>query len=333
MITKFELESFIERIVSLERIIIQAHDFPDHDAISSAYALSHIFQSRGATTLIVYNGNIDRISLTNMIDWLDIPALHINKVTLSLADKIVTVDGCMGEKNVFDLPGDEIAVIDHHQVASPNDLWFSDIRPEYGATATIIYEYFRLLDLEMPSNVATALMVGLNYDTANLTRGFCSADIKSFDYFNTHSNLDIVNKVCRNEIELNELKLFEHAMGVVQIELGIATVFMALDCPKNMLGILSDFLLKVNEIDVVIVATEMNSNIQLSLRSECPKTNVGLVAREILNDSKQGFGGGHSHMAGGIILNDHKHFYGINNKYHFKPFVERFIELRKIRNA
>lgn len=328
MITKLELDKFIARIVALERIVIQAHDFPDHDAISSAYALAHLFQSRGATTLIVYNGSIDRISLSNMIKWLEIPALHISKVTLSPADKIVTVDGCIGEKNVLDLPGDEIAVIDHHQVTAPKNLWFSDVRPEYGATATIIYEYYRLLDLKMPSNVATALMVGLNIDTANLTRGFCSADILSFAYFNTHSKLDLVNKVCRNEIELKELRLFEHAMSLVQIELGIATVFMTVDCPKNMLGILSDFLLKVNEIDVVIVAVEVNDNIQISLRSECPKTNVGLVAREILNNKERGFGGGHSHMAGGIILKNHKHHFGQKNRYHFSPFVERFIELR-----
>ena len=328
MKTITELEDFIERIVALDRIVIQAHDFPDHDAISSAYALAHLFQTRGATALIVYNGNIDRISLSNMIEWLDIPALHISKVTLSSADKIVTVDGCIGEKNVLDLPGDEIAVIDHHQVTAPDDLWFADVRPEYGATATIVYEYYRLLDLEMPRNVATALMVGLNIDTANLTRGFCSADIHSFAYFNEHSKLDIVNRICRNEIELKELQLFEHAMGLVQIELGVATVFMTVDCPKNMLGILSDFLLKVNEIDVVIVAVESNENIQISLRSECPKTNVGLVAREILNDRGRGFGGGHSHMAGGIILKDHKYHFGLDNEYHFTPFVERFIELR-----
>ena len=246
MITKAELDSFIERVVALERIIIQAHDFPDHDAISSAYALAHLFQSRGATTLIVYNGNIDRVSLSNMIGWLEIPAFHISEVALSTADKIITVDGCIGEKNIMDLPGDEIAVVDHHQVLAPDNLWFSDIRPEYGATATIVYEYYRLLDLEMPTNVATALMVGLNIDTANLTRGFCDADIHSFAYFNEHSKLDIVNKVCRNEIELQELQFFQHAMAVVQIEFGIATVFMSLDCPKNMLGILGDFLLKVN---------------------------------------------------------------------------------------
>ncbi|MBL4942351.1 MAG: DHH family phosphoesterase [Colwellia sp.] len=330
MITKTELENFVERIVVLDRIIIQAHDFPDHDAISSAYALAHLFQAKGATTLIVYNGNIDRISLSNMIDWLEIPVFHINQVTLSPADKIVTVDGCIGEKNVLDLPGDEIAVIDHHQVTAPPNLWFSDIRPEYGATATILYEYYCLLGLKMPRNVATALMVGLNIDTANLTRGFVNADIRSFAYFNNNARLDIVNKVCRNEIELKELALFTHAMSRVQIELGVATVFMTVACPKNMLGILSDFLLKVNEIDVVIVATQANDNIQISLRSECPKTNVGLVAREILNDSGRGFGGGHSHMAGGIILKDHKHHFGLIDQYHFKPFVERFIELRTV---
>jgi hypothetical protein len=42
-----------------------------------------------------------------------------------------------------------------------------------------------------------------------------------------------------------------------------------------MLGVLADFLLSVNEFDVVAVALENNCSLQLSLRSECPKINVG----------------------------------------------------------
>jgi nanoRNase/pAp phosphatase (c-di-AMP/oligoRNAs hydrolase) len=86
---------------------------------------------------------------------------------------------CVGEKNVTDLTGEEVAVIDHHQVTPAAGLWYEDIRPDYGATATIIYEYYQQLGLAMPVAVATALQVGLNIDTANLTRGFCEADVET----------------------------------------------------------------------------------------------------------------------------------------------------------
>ena len=323
------LTVFIEKLRKLPRVFIQAHDFPDHDAIASAWALSYLLRTHNIESAIVYNGIIDRISLCNLINWLKIPVIHCSKAELGFADKIITVDGCIGEKNVIDLIGQEIAVIDHHQVTAPPGLLFEDIRPNYGATATIISEYFDLLKIEMPSEIATALQVGLNVDTAGLTRGFCEADITAFVKFHARADSDLVNKICRNSLELVDLELFQNASSRVQVEHRIGWVLLDVDCPKNMLGILGDFLLCVNEIDVVLVAAVIRQNIQLSLRSECPKVNVGLVSRQILNDTKMGFGGGHAHMAGGLILSDYKNEFFSGDDYHFAPFIECFHQLRQ----
>jgi nanoRNase/pAp phosphatase (c-di-AMP/oligoRNAs hydrolase) len=316
------ISQFFKQLKPLKRVVIQAHDFPDHDAISAAYGLSIILQSLGLKTLIVYNGNIDRISLSNMIEWLEIPIVHCSKASLTPHDKIITVDGCIGEKNVTDMPGTEIAVIDHHTVTPPNKLWFCDVRPHYGATATIIYEYFQLLNIELPQNVATALLVGLNIDTANLTRGFCNADLKAFLAFNQMADLDLVNRICRNSLVENELTSFYQVCDSVTSTDGIAMVLLKDPCAKNLLGVLADFLLSVNEYDIVIVAMNYNQGIQLSLRSECPKVNVGKLLRETLNYKQRGFGGGHAHMAGGIILSDQKHHFVESKEAHFKPILD-----------
>ena len=155
---KQKLNKFLQLLSPLQRVVIQAHDFPDHDAIASAYGLATLLQAMGMNTLIVYNGHVDRISLANMIEWLDIPVIHCNKAKLTAHDKIITVDGCIGEKNVTDIQGEEIAVIDHHNVTPPKGLWYCDVRSNYGATATIIYEYFSSLNIDIPEKVATALI-------------------------------------------------------------------------------------------------------------------------------------------------------------------------------
>lgn len=322
------LLQFFKQLRPLQRVVIQAHDFPDHDAISSAYGLSLLLQSFGMKTLIVYNGEIDRISLSNMIEWLNIPVVHCSNAYLNTNDCIITVDGCIGEKNVTDLPGAEIAVIDHHTVTPPNDLWFSDIRPNYGATATIIFEYYQLLNVVMPMKVASALLIGLNIDTANLTRGFCNADLKAFIHFNQLADLETVNKICRNSLIINELVNFEETCKSVQQSDGIATVLLKQPCAKNMLGVLADFLLSVNEIDVVIVAMENNRSLQLSLRSECPKVNVGELLRNTLNNAQMGFGGGHRHMAGGLILANNTHHFVKKDNAHFDPLLKVIKKLR-----
>jgi nanoRNase/pAp phosphatase (c-di-AMP/oligoRNAs hydrolase) len=280
---KASLEKFIKQLESFERVVIQAHDFPDHDAVSAAYGLSIILQHFGMKTLIVYNGDIDRISLSNMIKFVDIPIFHCNQAGLKPDDKIITVDGCIGEKNVTDILGEEIAVIDHHDVIAPSNLWFCDIRPKYGATATIIHEYFQLVNIDMPNNVASALLVGLNIDTANLTRGFCNADLKAFLAFNEIADLELVNRICRNSLIETELISFQHLFHELRSEFGIATVLLEKPCAKNLLGVLADFLLSVNEYDVVVVAMNYNKGIQLSLRSECPYVDVGKLLRNKLN--------------------------------------------------
>ena len=55
---KDRLINFISRLSKLPRIILQAHDFPDHDAISSSYAMSVLLETQGIKSLIIYNGEI-----------------------------------------------------------------------------------------------------------------------------------------------------------------------------------------------------------------------------------------------------------------------------------
>lgn len=295
------LHEFVYYAKQYPRVVIQAHDFPDHDAISSAFALSHILAQLNIETELVYNGSIDRVSIHKMIKRCGIPIKHWQESDLVPEDIIITVDGCVGEKNLLDLPGNEVAVIDHHQVAVPGNLWFSDVRPGYGSTATIMVEYFDTLGLEMPQSVATALHIGLNIDTANLTRGYCAADIAAFSYLHQVADIDWVNRICCNTLQEMDLEYFRSALNNIFIESRVAFVYLKGDCSKNMLGILGDFVLSVEEIDVTILALSTGGNIHVSLRSEHAGCNVAELVQETLNKKGIGFGGGHGHMAGGVI--------------------------------
>jgi len=291
----------LDKLEGIKDIVIQAHDFPDHDAVSSAFALGHLLETKGIKTRLVYNGIVDRISLQNMIEILAIPIIHVSEASLVESDKIITVDGCIGEKNVTDLPGDEIAAIDHHEVTAPSSLWFSDIRPEYGSTATIMYEYYQLADEPVPRDIASALQIGLAIDTANLTRGFVEADVQAFSYFHEIADQDLVGRICRNSMQQCELVYYQKMLDVLDRHGNIAFAWLEEGCPKNMLGILGDFVLALEEVDVVILAATADKVIHLSLRSEEPTINVSNLVKEVVVNNKVGFGGGHSHMAGGIV--------------------------------
>ncbi|ADT87455.1 phosphoesterase RecJ domain protein [Vibrio furnissii NCTC 11218] len=308
-----DFKTFLASLKQCERIIVQAHDFPDHDALGSAFALAYLLRKLGFKPFITYHGFIDRISLRNLIEWLHIPIVKPHQLGLTPDDKIIVVDGCIGEKNVTDFPGLEVGVIDHHQVSAPDFVWYADIRPDYGSTATMMVEYYNQCDVDIPAKIATALLVGLTFDTANFTRAVGPADIHALLQLQSKADMAMVNRICRNQIEFHELKLFDTLLASMKREKNCAFAVLPEGCSKNMLGVLGDFLLGVDEIDMVVLSARSKEKTFLSLRSECQHNNVARIVRKALNDSGIGFGGGHPHMAGGII----NHMYQLADEFDY----------------
>lgn len=296
-----KFDQFLELLDTDERVIIQAHDFPDHDAIASAFAMAYLLSQKGFKPFLSYQGFIDRVSLHNLIGWLDIPIVKSHQLDLKPSDKIIVIDGCIGEENVTDLPGLEVAVIDHHDVKVPSYVWYSDVRTDYGSTATIMVEYFNYYKMPIPKKIATALLVGLTFDTGSFTKSIGEADIKALFQLQRRADMVTVNGICRNQIEYQELEYFDSMLASMKRDKNSAFATLPEGCPENMLGVLGDFLLTVDEIDVVVLSARSYQRTYVSLRSECKDNDVAEVVRAALNDNGIGFGGGHPHMAGGVI--------------------------------
>ena len=282
-----------------DRCFLQTHDFPDHDAVASAYGLATLLGFFDIGTSIIYQGAIQRDSLKLLIEELRIPIAPAEEVALTAQDSIVIVDGCKGNRNVTDLIGDEIGVIDHHLVGDPEDVEFIDIRPEYGACSTLIFDYYREAQIEIPGSVATALMIGLLVDTSQLTRGAIEADVDAHANLYRLCDTAFVNALLRNNIQRKDLAFYRRALEKVEIEEGLAFCYFAEGCTQNLLGIIGDFFLALKEVDFVCLAARNGGRINLSLRNENRERSAAAVVRQLI--AGIGFGGGHAEMAGGII--------------------------------
>lgn len=280
-------------------IYIQTHNFPDHDAVASGYGLKYLLEQEGFTAHLIYEGSIQRDSLVALIDHLKIPITHANEHPIKEEDKIIIVDGCKGNKNVTDLIGDEVAVIDHHEVTSPDDVEFSDIRPEYGACSTLIFKYYQELGHKTPRDIATALLCGLLVDTLQMTRGVCKDDLEAYSGLYTEADVTFVNSSLRNYIQKKELAFYRDAIDDVKIRDRYAFCFFKEGCNQNLLGIIGDFFLALQEVDFVFLCARNNTQVNFSLRSEVSQWNAALIIQDVLKGI--GFGGGHADMAGGII--------------------------------
>ncbi len=280
-------------------VFVQTHDFPDHDAIASAFGMQGVLARSGVPSRIVYHGDLQRDSLRRMIRDLGIEALPAASVEMGAADPVLIVDGCKGSKNVTDLPGDEIAVIDHHQVKSPDNVAFVDIRPELGACATLIHGYWGEAGEEIPAPVATALMIGINTDTALLTRQVSHGDIEAYADLYLRADIRLENSILRNSIQTKDLAFYRHALENVEIADRVAFCWFPAGCNQNLLGILGDFFISLEEAEFVVLCARNADVINVSVRNEREGWNASQIVQSAL--AGIGFGGGHADMAGGII--------------------------------
>ncbi len=102
-------------VLSGHRVFIQTHNYPDPDAIASAFGLQCFLRHFGIETDICYDGSIERMSAKKMFKVFGIDAIGGEKLTgMTEEDYIVIVDSQKYNANLTDFIGDEVACIDHH---------------------------------------------------------------------------------------------------------------------------------------------------------------------------------------------------------------------------
>jgi nanoRNase/pAp phosphatase (c-di-AMP/oligoRNAs hydrolase) len=177
-----ELQLTLERHHSQRQLII-IQDFPDPDALSSAWAYQLIAQQYNIQCDIVYAGTLSHQENIALVKLANLPAKRWGVQTLKdrdfsvyqscvLIDNQGTTTQLMPFVKQANIP---IAVlIDHHSSQGDWDVEFADLRPQTRSTATILTQYLQSgllkLDSNNPEHVkcATALMHGLRSDTNRL---------------------------------------------------------------------------------------------------------------------------------------------------------------------
>ncbi|MFO7736273.1 MAG: DHH family phosphoesterase [bacterium] len=297
-----------KKLISLlkkkQKVYIQTHNFPDHDAVSSAYALQYLLEKNDIDSRLIYHGEILRESLQNMIDSFKIDIRHHYNYEITEEDSIVIVDGSKGKSNVAELRGRVVAVIDHHEGGVPTDVPFTDIRSSYGACVTIIFGYFAALKLEPSKAVASAMLTGVNFDTHNLMRNVSEKDIEAFAMLHGVSDMEIVRSLVRNNLNIEDLPQFRYLIDNVHVRGNFAFCYFGQGINKNLLAILSDFLLTLEEIEFVALCTRVQESVHFSVRSSNAKARANNIIQKVLEGL--GSGGGHADMAGGFMkdIND-----------------------------
>lgn len=280
------------------RVFIQTHNFPDPDAIASAFGLQVLLERFNIPTTICHHGNIERTATANMVSEFGIKMVVVSELTdMTSEDYIITVDSQKGNANILDLVGDEVACIDHHPTFCPADYRYRDIRI-VGSCSTLIADYYMSYKLDMPQDVATALLYGLKMDTADFTRGVTELDIEVYRYLFPKADNHLIRRFQCGIIQYDELEAFIDAMKNIDIYNGVAFAFLNFQCADAFVATVSDFILNLDVVTFVVVYSRREKGFKFSVRSELDELNAGNIVAEALKDI--GSGGGHRSMAGGF---------------------------------
>lgn len=293
----------IEQLADLcknKKVYIQTHNFPDPDAIASAYGLQKLLYRWGIHAKLCFAGKVDKLSAMKMLETFGIEMYAYDRLRdeMQERDYIICVDSQKHGGNITDFIGDEVACIDHHPVVTDIEYLYCDIRPT-GACATIIAEYYHDLGYEPDSNTATALLYGIKMDTLQFTRGVTLEDIRMYAFLHPFCSQAQLLHLERNTMEFTDLKAYSAAIDSIKVYGKAGLCFIPFSCPDGLIGAISDFILSLEEVDVAVVGSWRQDGIKFSVRSETEAVNAGHLVRSAL--AQIGEGGGHADMAGGLI--------------------------------
>lgn len=292
----------LSELLRYDSITIQCHDNPDADAIASGFGLYCFFLSKDKQVKLIYSGKneIQKSNLLLMIEKLNIPITYVPEgEPYCTGDLLITVDCQYGAGNVTRLNADNIAIIDHHQVEI-SEIEMSHIIPGTGSCSTIVWqmlteEGYAVTD---DNGLGTALYYGLLTDTNHFTEMSNPVDRDAQDQL-PHSD-SMITMFINSNISLKELEIAGIAMLRYQYNAEHHfAVIKAQPCDPNILGLISDFLLQVDQIYTCVVYNETQNGYKLSVRSCVREVNAGELVSFLT--AGIGSGGGHYCKAGGYI--------------------------------
>jgi nanoRNase/pAp phosphatase (c-di-AMP/oligoRNAs hydrolase) len=289
--------------VGRRHILILCHNNPDPDTIAAAHAFRFLLARKfGVRSVIGYGGVVTRAENKAMVHRLRIQMVQLTRLEPSRYHGIALLDAQPGTgNNLFTSKASPpMIVIDHHPLRKASlKAEFHDIRPQYGATSTIITEYLAAAGETPPRRVANALLYGIKADTNSLVRGAGKIDFTAFNYLSPLTNPRVIGWIERPSLPLEYLEDYMKGLSRTVIYRDVAIADLGRIHSEAIIPELADLLLRLEDVCWSMCMGRSGDLLLISVRSTSRKRQAGNVIRRIV--AKAGSAGGHKEMAGAQI--------------------------------
>lgn len=286
-----KLRRFYDQFSNDDRVLIVIN--ADPDSIASAMAVKRLLWRKVAGVTICHINIINRPDNMTMVRLLGISIIHLDKIDEKQFNRFVIVDSQPDHHESFK-PFKFDVIIDHHPetgVKAP----FQDIRPKYGANASIMTEYLRAAKIKPSAKLATGLFFAIKTDTSNFKRQTTIEDVRAFQFLFRHANIYLIRKIEQSELRLDFLQYFKHALEKIRIHKGRAFVHLGSVVSPDVCVLIADFFMRVVSVKWSIVSGLHGNLLIIVFRNDGIRKNAGKAAK--LGFAQIGSAGGHKSMA------------------------------------
>ncbi|MEJ2225735.1 MAG: DHH family phosphoesterase [Syntrophobacterales bacterium] len=266
----------------------------DPDSLGSAWALKRLLWRRLSSITISHIRPITRPQNERMVRLLSIPSVSYDQVDFQKFNRRAIVDSQPAHhpnftEHTYDL------IIDHHPYLEDSKATVVDIRPQYGATATILTEYLRAARIKPSLKLATALYYAIKTDTNNFERPAIEADVRAFHYLFAFTRKPLVRRLEFAELTLKMLDYFQAGLKRYRRRGNRLYTYLGEVPTPDIMVILADFFLRVEEIGWTIVGGIYEDKLIVIFRNDGLGKNAGRLANKAFG--KLGSAGGHAASA------------------------------------
>jgi nanoRNase/pAp phosphatase (c-di-AMP/oligoRNAs hydrolase) len=265
----------------------------DPDSIASAMAISRLLWRRVVSVTTCHVNTINRPDNLAMLKLLGVSLVPHTDINLTQYSKIVIVDS-QPDHNEFMSQLTPHVIIDHHPETGAHAPYL-DIRPNYGATASIMTEYLRAASLKPSVKLATGLFYAIKTDTNSFKGQTVIEDVRAFQYLFRYVNIHLARKIEQSDLRFDFLKYFKTALRTMRLRKGRVYVHLGPVVNPDICVIIADFFMRIVSVTWSIVSGTCEKKLIVIFRNDGIRKNAGNVAKKSFGQF--GSAGGHKNMA------------------------------------
>ncbi len=291
LLSKKKLEQFYEQFSGEDQVLIPI--IADPDAIACAMAVKRLLWRKTAGVTISNINTIKRPDNLSLVSLLTVNLVPFKDIDPEKFSRVVLVDAQPDHNPVLARLKPDV-VIDHHPDSGYEPV-YRDIRPKYGATASILFEYLRAANIKPSIRLATALYYAIRTDTDNFNRKAIYEDVRAFQHLFPLANIQAVRKIEAAEMRPGFLKYFQTAIENRKKRKTWLFSHLGTVPSPDVCVIIADFFLKVDDVNWSIISGINGKKLYIIFRSFGYRSNAGRVVQKSFGEL--GSAGGHKSAA------------------------------------